>query len=230
MQTVSESLSGNPVRPVASSLLALCLHSALCILHFGAPAEAHQLIDRVLARIGTTVVTMTDVRAAIELGLVDVKPGEDPQSVTLQRLIERQLQLKEVARFTPPEPPAAAVAEELAAMKSHAGSRLADVMTSTGLDDEKLQLLARETLRIRAYVRQRFANNAQVTEDEARKYYDDHPDEFTRDGMRLSFEEAEADARRRASDERFRTTLDQWTRDLRMRAEVNIIESGTTGR
>jgi hypothetical protein len=115
-------------------------------------------------------------------------------------------------------------------MKSHAGSRLADVMTSTGLDDEKLQLLARETLRIRAYVRQRFANNAQVTEDEARKYYDDHPDEFTRDGMRLSFEEAEADARRRASDERFRTTLDQWTRDLRMRAEVNIIESGTTGR
>jgi hypothetical protein len=230
MQTVSELLSGSPARHVSSSLLALCLHAAFCILHSGAPAEAQQLIDRVLARIGTTAVTMTDVRAAIELGIVDVKPGEDPESAALQRLIDRQLQLKEVARFSPPDPPAAEVAKELAAMKANAGSRLTEVMTSTGLDDEKLQLLARETLRIRAYVRQRFANNAQVTEDEARKYFDEHPGEFTHDGMRLSFEEAAADARRRASDERFRATLDQWTRDLRMRAEVNIIESGTTGR
>ena len=230
MRTVGQLLFRNPVRQVASSLLALCLHVAFCLLQFGTPADAQQLIDRVLARIGTTAVTMTDVRAAIELGLVDVKPGEDPESAALQRLIDRQLQLKEVARFSPADPPAGEVAEELAAMKAKAGSRLTDVMASTGLDDEKLQLLARETLRIRAYVRQRFANNAQVTEDESRKYYDEHPAEFTRAGVRLSFEEAEADARRRASDERFRATLDQWTRDLRMRSEVNIIESDKTAR
>ena len=66
--------------------------------------NAQQLIDRVLARVGTSAVTMTDVRAALELGLVETKPGEDRQAVALQRTIERQLVLDEVARFAPPEP------------------------------------------------------------------------------------------------------------------------------
>ena len=44
--------------------------------------------------------------------------------------------------------------------------------------------LARETLRIRAYIAQRFGTSAQVNEDEARKYYEEHPAEFTRDGVR----------------------------------------------
>jgi len=208
----------------------LCLHSAFCILHYEASADAQQLIDRVLARVGTTAVTETDVRAAIALGLVDVKPGENPQPAALQGLIDRQLQLKEVARFTPPEPPASAVNEQVSAMKAKAGPQLAEVMTSTGLDEEKLQLLARETLRIRAYISQRFGNNAQVTEDEARNYYNEHPDEFTRDGVRLPFEQAESDARQRASAERLRTTIDQWTRDLRMRTEVAVPGSGAAAR
>jgi hypothetical protein len=222
--------SVNATRHERVSWLAVCLYSAVCILHFAATAHARQLIDRVLARIGTTAVTATDVRAAIALGLVDAKPGEDPQSAALQSLIARQLQLKEVARFSPPDPPASAVDEEVAAMKARAGAQLAEVMTSTGLDEEKLQLLARETLRIRAYIAQRFGNNAQVTEDEARKYYNDHPDEFTRDGVRPPFEQAEPEARQRASAERLRTTIDKWTRDLGMRTEVAIVGSGAAAR
>jgi hypothetical protein len=175
-------------------------------------------------------VTTTDVRAALALGLVDVKTGENPESAALQGLIDRQLQLKEVARFSPPEPPASDVNEQIAAMKAKAGPALAEVMTSTGLDEEKLQLLARETLRIRAYISQRFGNNAQVTEEEARNYYNEHPDEFTRDGVRLPFEQAESGARQRASAERLRTTIDQWTRDLRMRTEVAVVGSGTATR
>jgi len=201
----------------------LCLQAAFCILHLGKTVHVQQLIDRVLARIGTTAITATDVRAAIALSLVDVKPGEDPVSAALQGLIDRQLQLKEVARFSPPEPPASAVNEELAAMKARAGAQLTDVMTATGLDDEKLQLLARETLRIRAYIAQRFGNNAQVTEDEARRYYEEHPGEFTRDGVRMPFEQVEALARQRASADRLRATLVQWIRDLRMRSDVFIV-------
>jgi hypothetical protein len=166
---------------------------------------------------------MTDVRAAIELGLVDVKPGEDPQAVGLQRAIDRQLQLNEVARFSPPEPPAAAVAEEVAAMRARVGARFEALAASTGLDDERIRQLARETLRIRAYIAQRFGTNAQATEDEARRYYDEHPAEFMRDGVRMPFEEAEPIARQRASADRLRATIDQWIRDLRMRSEVVIV-------
>ena len=86
--------------------------------------------------------------------------------------------------------------------------------------------LARETLRIRAYIAQRFGSNGQVTEDEARKYYEEHPAEFTRDGVRIAFEEAEPVARQRASAERLRSTIDKWVRDLRTRSEVVIVGAG----
>jgi hypothetical protein len=208
----------------------LCLHSAFCILNYGATAHAQQLIDRVLARVGTSAVTMTDVRAALELGLIDVKPGEDRESVALQRAIDRQLQLNEVARFAPPEPPAAAVAEEVAAMKTSAGARFDALAVSTGLDDEKLRQLARETLRIRAYIAQRFGTSGQATADEARRYYEEHPAEFTRDGVRMPFEEAEPLARQRASADRLRATIEKWTTDLRARADVVIVGGGAAPR
>jgi hypothetical protein len=210
-------------RSPALRRLAFCLHSALCILNYAALADAQQLIDRVLARVGTNAVTMTDVRAALELELIEVKPGEDPQAAALERTIERLLVLREVARFSPPEPPAAAVEAEVAAMKSRAGERLAELISSTGLDEAKLRQLARETLRIRAYIAQRFGTTGQGTEDEARKYYEEHPGEFTRNGVRMPFEEAEPIARQRASAERLRLTIDQWIRDLRARSEVVIV-------
>jgi len=205
------------------------LHLAFCILNCSVSARAQQLIDRVLARVGTNAVTMTDVRAALELGLVEAAPGENREAVALERAIERQLQLNEVARFSPPEPSAVAVSEEVAAMKMRAGAGLGALLTSTGVDEARLQQLARETLRIRAYIAQRFGTTGQVTEDEARKYYDDHPAEFTRDGVRMPFDEAETLARQRASAERLRTTLDQWVRDLRMRADVVIVGSANPG-
>jgi hypothetical protein len=77
---------------------------------------------------------------------------------------------------------------------------------------------------------QRFGASAQVTEDEARKYYADHPGEFTRNGVLLVFEEAEPEARQRASAERLRVTIDQWIRDLRSRAEVVIVGAGAGAR
>ena len=213
----------------ATAWIALCLHLAFCILNCSVSASAQQLIDRVLARVGTNAVTMTDVRAALELGLVEAAPGENREAVALERAIERQLQLNEVARFSPPEPSAAAVSEEVAAMKMRAGAGLGALLTSTGVDEARLQQLARETLRIRAYIAQRFGTTGQVTEDEARKYYDDHPAEFTRDGVRMPFDEAETLARQRASAERLRTTLDQWVRDLRMRADVVIVGRANPG-
>lgn len=216
----------NAVRSTPWPLLALCLNSAVCILHCGATAEAWQLIDRVLARVGMTAVTMTDVRVARELGLIETTPGDSPESAGLQQTIERQLVLDEVARFSPPDPSEPEITEEVAAMKSRAGQGFDALVIATGLDEPKLRQLARETLRIRAYVAQRFGTNAQVTVDEARKYYEEHPAEFTRDGVRIAFEEAEAVARQRASAERLRSTIDKWVRDLRSRAEVVLVGAG----
>ena len=193
--------------------------AAGCLLLAGG-AAAQELLDRVLARIGASAVTLTDVQAAVGLGLVEARPGEDPSVVGLEGVIDRRLLLAEVARFPPPAPPAAEVAEEVSAMKARAGDRLGALMTRTGPDERRLREMARDTLRIRAYIAQRFGTSAQVRDEDVRAYYDRHPEQFRRRGALTPFEQAEPEVRERASEERLRDTIDAWIADLRMRAEI----------
>ncbi|HKE83235.1 MAG TPA: hypothetical protein VKB50_05760 [Vicinamibacterales bacterium] len=162
--------------------------------------------------------TETDVKAAVGLGLVDAQSADDPDA--LKQVIDRQLMLAEIARFPPPEPPADAVDKQLEMMRMHAGDGLPRLLQETGLDEMRLHDLARDTLRIQAYVAQRFGTSRQVTNDEVRRYYDEHQAQFMRDGKVIPFEEAEADARRLASAARLRDAISQWVSELRMRADV----------
>jgi hypothetical protein len=82
---------------------------ALGLAGVASPAAAQQLLDRVVARVDGYAITLTDVNAALALGVVEAPAGADPQAAAVQRLIDRQLLLTEVARFAPPEPDPAAV-------------------------------------------------------------------------------------------------------------------------
>jgi hypothetical protein len=214
----------------------LFLQCAFCILHYtSTPASDQQLLDRVLARIGTEAITQTDVQALIEFGLADAKSPTDPSGAVasaeagaVRQAVERQLILREVARFPQSEPPLAAVDEQLSAMKARVGSRLDAVMRANGLDEERLRGLARETLRIQNYLEQRFGFASQVGEEEARKYFEANRDQFTRNGMPMTFEEAADEARRRAAAERRQGTMAQWLQDLVSRADVAFVTDTAT--
>ena len=192
-----------------------------CVLNFALVFAQQQLLDKVLARIGTNAVTLSDVRAAVGLGLIDATSEDDPDAVN--QMVNRQLMLAEVTRFPPPEPAPAAVDQEVAAMKKHAGARLDDLMKATGLDEMRLGDLARVTLRIQAYVAQRFGTSRPVSDEDVRRYYNEHQAEFTRDGKVRPFEDVETDARQRAAATRLRDTIAQWVRDLRSRTEVVMV-------
>jgi hypothetical protein len=110
-----------------------------------------QLLDRIVARVGATPILLSDVRAAVGLGLVDEARGP-----ALPQIVDRQLLVAEIARFPLSEPPAGEVEEELARMRAHAGAALEPLMRSTGYDDRRLREVARDTVRIRGYLRQRF--------------------------------------------------------------------------
>ena len=194
---------------------------ALCLVPFMPLLSAQQLLDRVLARIDTEAITQTDVETLVEFGLIDTKSATLPAAI--RQAIERQLALREVARFPPPEPPAAAVDQQLAAMKARVGERLDAVMRANGVDEARLRALARDTLRIRLYLDQRFGTSTQVTEEDARKYFEEHRDQFTRNGEALTFEQAAAEARQRASAERQAKAVTQWLQDLRSRSEVVLV-------
>ena len=208
----------------------VCDHVCLCIwlvaTIFGggtSTAAAQQLLDRVLARVDGNAITLTDVQAAIGLGLVQPRSGEDAEAAAREQLIERELLLAEIARFPPPEPSAAEIEKEVTRLDANAGRRLEALMQSTGLDAQRLREIARDNLRIQSYLNQRFGTAALVSDDEARQYYDAHPTEFTRNGVVLPLSEVEADARQRASAERRRTLVTQWLRDLRARADVVLV-------
>jgi hypothetical protein len=219
------------------------LHFAFCILNssgvvFAAGAGqaqaggggAPRLVDRVLARVGGNAITLTDVQAAIGLGVAQPRPGEESETAAREQLIERELLLAEIARFPPPEPSAADIEKEVASLEANAGRRLETLMQATGLDAQRIREIARDSLRIEVYLSQRFGGAAAVSEDDARQYYDAHPAEFTRGGNVLPFLEVQADARQRASDERRRTLVTQWLRDLRARADVVVVGRSTSQR
>ena len=182
--------------------------------------SAQQLLDRVVARVNGYAITLSDVNAALALGVVEAPEGAGRETTATARLIDRQLMLAEVARFAPPEPDMAALDRETAAMKARAGTRLASVMQATGLDEPRIRDLARDTLRIQAYLNQRFGTTVQVSDQDVGEYYRTHQSEFMRNGTLMSLEEAEPNARQRAAIARRDATIAQWMSDLRMRSEV----------
>lgn len=194
--------------------------AALLMVACVVEAHAQQLLDRVVARVGTTAITETDVRAAIGLGLVEVPEGRDPLADGTRQMIERRLIFQEVLRFQTAPPSDAAIADEVARMKARAGAGYDALARATGMDDERLRELARMTLGIQAHMTQRFGATAQAGLQDARDYYDKHPAEFTRNGTPLPFEQVETAARAAASAERRRASIAQWLADLRARAEV----------
>jgi len=179
--------------------------------------HGQQLLDRIVARVNGVAITLTDVKAAIALGIADA-----PEAAAVQQLIDRQLVLSEVARFLPPEPPASAVGIEAGVLTTRAGAQLPEIVASTGVDDARIRELARENLRIQSYLNQRFGMNVQLTEEEVAQYYRIHPEEFIRGGTVMPFTEAEPLARERASAERRASTVTQWMRDLRARAAISL--------
>lgn len=201
--------------------VSLCLCASVAHLSpFVARLSAQQLLDRVLVRVDGEAITKTDVDAATGLGLVDVKPGENAEQSALQQLVDRQLLLMEITRFPPPEPAPAAVDAEAARLKKYAGAPLAQLERSTGLSDERIRNIARDSLRIRAYLEQRFGTSGQVSDDDVREYYEAHKSQFQRNGVLIPFDDAEPAARERAAAERRNATVAQWMRELRARADV----------
>jgi hypothetical protein len=196
----------------------LVLHLAFGILHFASEASAQQLLDRIVARVSATAITLTDLQAARGFGIVTGATDE----AALQQMIDRQLLLIEVGRFPPAEPTEAAIAAQVTRERAAAGQRAAELMAATGTDEGRLRDLARDTLRIDSYVDQRFGTALQVTDDDAAGYYDAHPDEFRTNGAVIPFEQALPLARERAAAERRRTQLDRWLIDLRGRADIAL--------
>lgn len=104
-----------------------------------------------VARVNGAPVLLSDVRAAAAFGLIEAGPESDQT----RQMVRRQVLLAEVGRFPPPEPAAADIAAELARMRARVRDAAA-FQREQGLSDLQVHSMARESLRIEAYLAQRF--------------------------------------------------------------------------
>jgi hypothetical protein len=136
----------------------------LALVVAAAPAE---IIDRIMAVVGTQPITLSEVTAARGLQLIDVPAGTaDPQGYVLDRLIDRTLMLTEVNRFQPPEPDPSEITRRIDQIQARAGSAAAldEELAVTGTPRDQLRRFIRDSLRIETYSNQRFGTAGDAKE------------------------------------------------------------------
>jgi hypothetical protein len=115
-----------------------------------------ELIDRTLAIVSGRTITLSDARTVLALGLVE---GAEVDTALVQRLVDRELMLREAERYQPPEPPLDRVEAAVTAVEERLGGEpaLGRVLVAGGFTRERLRAWVRDDLRIAAYLQQRFA-------------------------------------------------------------------------
>lgn len=208
---------GKAVRAVRALLIGLLL------MGLAAPGRG-EVIDRILAVVGSELIMLSDVSAALRFGLVTAPaPGADPIRAALDALIARELELEEVNRYLPPEPSPAALQARFDAVRARFASdaALEAALTQAGLTLNQLRLRLRDDLRIETYLDQRFGSLLQPRDEELVDYYRANEAEFVRNGELRPFAEVREEVRSRLVTQQRRALIAEWLDGLRRRSEVN---------
>ena len=139
----------------------------LSLVSFVAVIAQAVTLDRILAIVNGQVITHSDVRAFIDLRLVDIQDGPVPEVEMLNFLIERRVVLDEVNRFVITEPTSVAVDRRLDLLLNQLpdGLELNLVLDRVGLTVGDLRQLLADEIRREVYLVDRFG----VTGDERRQ-------------------------------------------------------------
>ena len=116
------------------------------------------VLDRTLALVGGQAITLSDVRAAIELSLIEGGTANIAEMTT--RLVDRELILREVQRYAPPAPPDSAIEARLGEITKRFASpaALMKVLETHAFSESRLRAWVRDDLRTEGYLAQRFAS------------------------------------------------------------------------
>jgi hypothetical protein len=187
-------------------------------------ARGEEVIDRMLAVVAGDLIMMSDVSAAVELGLVPQTSGPDVTRTVLSQLIDRSLMLAEVERYAPPEPNKDAVDREYAAVRDRFSSAqgFEEALVRYGIEEASLRATLRANLRLRAYLAQRFSTVPPLDEEVA-AYYRTHLDRFSRGGQPRPLEEVRPDVVQALELDRRQQMVDEWLAGLRRRVTIRDV-------
>jgi hypothetical protein len=185
---------------------------------------AAEIIDQVVALVDGHLIAMSDVTIVNTLHLIDpaspaspVEAGRDP---TVEHLIDRILVLEEVERYAPAPPDDTAIDARVALIAQANGSaaRVEERLHALGVSPAWLRQWATDSLRIRAYVDQRFGSVVQPSDEEIEAYFREHQSDFA--GKDVNDATVQSTARTAMVAARRRAVLTEWITGLRRRADV----------
>ena len=181
-----------------------------------------EVLDRTLALVGGQPITLSDARATLALGLIEADKSTDPIPVVTTQLIDRELILREVQRYSPASPGDTAVDAQLEEIRKRLGgaAALQRLLDLHGFTDVRLRAWVRDDLRTQAYLAQRFASASLPTDAEIAQAYGRAKAEFDKNAM--NFEQASPILRERLIASRRRELIADWLSDLRRRTDVVI--------
>ena len=188
----------------------------------GVPLAQTQTLDRILAIVAGHVIMHSDVRAFIDLKLVDVAQDAEPEATTLTRLVERWLILDQVDRYVVAGPPTAIIERQLTDVRTSFSSEAVFIsaLEQVGYTTDDLRQVLRDDIRRDAYLDDRFMAVRLPSDDQLREYFEAHEDEFMQSGRLVTFVEARPFVLQRLAAELRTGLIAEWVEGLVRRAEV----------
>ena len=134
--------------------------AVLAVVRLGSAEAAAQkaTLDHVLAIVDGQIIMHSDVRAFIDLRLVNIPTGPNQEVEVLSLLIERRVVLDQVDRFVVAEPAPEVVDRRLDLVQSRlpGGAGLDRILERVGLTADDLRQLVADDIRRDAYLADRF--------------------------------------------------------------------------
>lgn len=183
-----------------------------------------QVLDRIVATVGAQVITLSDARAAISLGLVADAANATLQSV-IDKLVDRELMRAEIERYGVAAPPPEALEPRIDAVRKRFATPAAfdAALAAHGLSDARFRAWVVDDWRIEHYIQQRFDAAAQPTDEDVLQYYQSREREFSVNDRPRPFAEVREEVRRRLTISRRQALIDDWVNGLKRRTEIMIV-------
>ena len=196
----------------------------VCAASLEAGALAQQL-DRILAVVAGHIILTSDVRAFVELGLIEddatanEASGRDRR--TLTRLIERRLALDEVDRYRVASPQSQRIDRELIAIRDRFTdeSAFVDLLAAVGITLPDLRQILRDNARLEVYLFERFGSADRSSESDLRAYFTANHHEFTVEGRDVEFEAVREQVQLRLWAEMRTPVVEEWIAGLVRRGQ-----------
>lgn len=182
----------------------------------------NEILDRILAIVSGHIIMQSDVRAFIDLQLIDVPLDVRSESDVLNYLIERRLVIEEVDRYVVSDLPETNTDTHFLEIRERFSSEeaFAIVLQKVGFTNDDIRQVLKDNERSKAYLNDRFSAVNLLTEDQLRKYYQENVDEFTEEDFILSFDQVKSLVQQRLAMELRAEMISEWVASLVRQAQI----------